>query len=270
MYSEPAGRVELRCSLPKLMTGRNDELLDATATHDALRHLAAVGSDAIGVELNLREGRPTRLDLVYDWEVDSVTETLDWIERGLSTPRRLRTRNVSPRGGTSYVVGYGSGRRSRVLRFYDKGAEAREKKETTSLERDKVLRFELQEQRPEHLALVHEDGYTPGEITRRLQKELDPLSTLVAVGVGEYLDRRTPAGNRRRISSSLGYLHLAQNPQLWGHVRERISESSYHELRANARRAMLAVTPWWPAIPLDAYGPEPFLGIWPEDVELAA
>ena len=127
MYSEPTGRLELRASLPKLLVGQNDVVLSESGVRDALARLIDIGAEAIGRELVLEEARPARLDLCYQWEVDSVAAALGSIRRAFAPvgisgrPARLTVTEISsPRGGQSLVYGYGS---KRVLRFYDKARE---------------------------------------------------------------------------------------------------------------------------------------------------
>jgi hypothetical protein len=251
-----SGRLELRCSLPKLLLGRNDMLLSQGGVHEALRRLCEVGSDAIGVPLELREAVPTRLDLCHQWQVPSVAEALERIKAGYAPARKKRTETVAARGGRSLVYGYGS---KRVLRFYDKAAEVREHREDSGYEIDTLLRFEIQERRRDVTRLIHESGYRAIDIREHLQQALDPLATLAVGSLESYLTAAVEAGNR--ISVALGHLYLAQHPSAWPIVRKLLSKSGYYQLKARARGAAIQVAPWMPVVPEDAFD-DAVPGLW--------
>lgn len=262
MYGESSGRLELRCSLPKLLLDRNDELLTESGVHEALRVLAQVGSELTGVELDLADATPTRADLCYQWPVHSVAETLQWIKAGHKPARRRRHEIVSPRGGNSLVYGYGT---KSLRRFYDKVGEMIEKGEDSDLDRDTLLRFEIQERRRPVLRLLHENGYRARDVVEHLQSALDDYSTLIAGSVVEYLRRAAAEGKRPR--AVLGDLYLAQNDHLLPALRELYSESTYYDLRRRAKKAAVVVSPWIPVVPDDAFD-DAVSGLW--DGEIAA
>jgi hypothetical protein len=247
MYGH-SGRLELRCALPKLLLDRNDELLSEHGVHEALSRLTQIGWELTGVYLELGEAVPTRLDLCYQWPVPSVTETLEWIKAGFAPARKKRTETVSAYGGPSLVYGYGA---KRLFRFYDKALETREQGDESAHAPDTLLRFEIQERRRGVLRLIHENGYRADDVREHLQQALDPLATLLAGSLEGYLDQLEDS--RGRISSALGYLYLAEHGHVWPLIKKRVSESTYYALRQKARQASLAVTPWMPVIPDDAF-----------------
>lgn len=126
MYGAATGRLELRASLPKLVAGENDELLDARGVHAGLRDLQLVASEVASRELDVRDARPTRLDYVSHWEVGSVAAILEELQRSFGPDRKRMTYE----GGGGRALGrslyYGKGGKH-VLRFYDKRAEVAEK-----------------------------------------------------------------------------------------------------------------------------------------------
>ena len=89
LYRE--GRVELRASLPKLLTGRNDVVLDERGVHDGLRELVRTGEELTRHPLELREAVPTRLDYAYQWEVPSVAFVLEHVKSAFAPARKSRS-----------------------------------------------------------------------------------------------------------------------------------------------------------------------------------
>lgn len=122
MPGRESGRVEVRASLPKVLMGRNDVLLDRSGVHDALREVVGRASELLRVDLSLEDARPFRLDYVYQWEVDSVAGVLGEVRKALKAPRKDLTEWVSRTGALGRSLYYGLGTKD-VWRFYDKAAE---------------------------------------------------------------------------------------------------------------------------------------------------
>ena len=293
LYSEKTGRLELRGSLPKLVVGRNDIVLDQVSVHEGIRRLVEVGSELAGWRLDLAEAVPSRLDYCYQWEVPSVAFVLEHLRSSFRPGRRdkIRTEIVSPLfGGHSLVWGY---RTKRALRWYDKGAEAAERAyksgeleqlgighelaadlpledlrreirqarrrareaatsrgEALGYRLDGILRFEIQERRPEQLRTIHKHGYTG----RSVQVELE--RAVAALGAVAYrdLDELLAATPRRRIPRVLGCLWLQENEPAWAIVRRHMGRSAFYALRRDTYETQLAVGDWRPEIPINAFG----------------
>jgi hypothetical protein len=256
MYQE--GRVELRASLPKVLVGRNDVVLDERDTHRALRQLVALGQEAIDHPLSLEEARPRRLDLAYQWDVPSVDFVLEHLKTAMNVRRKRFTYNVSPGGGRSIMWGYGA-RKSYGYRFYDKGAEIAEKaqraREDTMRDAwrrgdiDKLLRYELQEKRPGRVRLIHEQGYTATAIREALNA---PFETLARVPRYTFESLIVQDG----VAIAGCTLYLVEHPDGLSTIRRVKSPATYYRWRMRTREAVnLDVGDWKLEIPDDAFGP---------------
>lgn len=230
LYRE--GRVELRASLPKLLTGRNDTVLDERGVHDGLRELVRVGRELTRHPLELREAVPTRLDYAWQWDVPSVAFVLEHLKASFHPARKLRTENVSPKGGRSFSWGYGS---QRVLRFYDKVGELRARGEETDRELDTLLRYEIQERRRQKLRLVHEHGYRAGDVRHELEHAIASLATVSLRDFRELLD--TYGSYPHRVAYALGSLYLVDHDEFWPVLRKVTSKSTIYRWRKRANRA---------------------------------
>lgn len=273
------GRVELRASLPKLLVGRNDVVLTDCGVHEALRELVAQASDAIAHPLSLREAVPRRLDYTYQWDVPSVTAVLEHLKTALNVPRKRRTLNVDPRGGASLVFGYGS--RSWGIRFYDKVGEMAaagiadpvveldvETKwivpETHARERDRLLRYEVQEKRGPRLRLIHERGYTAGDVRAELARPLTPLGEIrtrdLAGLIGEH-----------GIAGAFAAAFVAEHgDEALAALRVRgAHRNTVSAWRRRGRIVEQALRGWHPVIPRTAFVAAD-VGLWADDEVEAA
>lgn len=259
MYRE--GRVELRASLPKLLLGRNDVVLDERAVHDALHKLVDVGRELTQHPLDLREADPARLDYCYQWEVPSVAFALEHVKAAFAPARKLRTENVAPAGGRSLVWGYGS---KRLIRMYDKVGELKAHKEDIPVgaELDVLLRYEIQEQRRLHLRLVHEDGYRAASVRRELEHGLKALTAIAAydvdailAGYGEF---------KFAMPFVLATLYLVEHDEMWPWVKKNVSASAYYRWRARVAEMAMTVGDVRLDIPEDAF--ESGSTLWAIDV----
>jgi hypothetical protein len=260
------GRVELRASLPKLVTGRNDVVLDEHGVHDGLRTLARIGGELVGHELELRHAVPKRLDYVYQWEVPSVANVVECLKSAFAPARKVRTENVSPFGGRSITWGYGT---KRVLRFYDKRAEIAEKaaragelgrgKERReamlelSRDFDTLLRFEVQDKRREKLHLVHENGYTAHAARRELETAIVRLqSKTIACANFEAL-LRSHGDWVHAVAYTAAAFHFLEHPENLTVATRFLSRRAKYAWRRRVREASLAVAEWLPVIAPDAF-----------------
>lgn len=242
------GRLELRASLPKLLTGRNDVVLDERGVHDGLRELTRRGEELACHPLSLREAVPTRLDYCYQWEVPSVAFVLEHVKATFAPARKLRTEHVSPKGGRSFVWGYGS---KRAIRFYDKAAEVAARGEHSGHAPDTLLRYEIQERRRPRLRLVHEQGYPAVAVRGELQRGVQVLGAVAMHDVEQLLNKE--GRWRHAFAYVMAGLHLAEHDELWPIVKSLLSETAYYRWRARARETALAVGEWQPVIPADAF-----------------
>lgn len=292
------GRLELRASLPKVLLGRNDVVLDERGVHDGLRKLVRIGEAAAGHALTLHEAVPSRLDYAYQWDVPSVAAALDVVKVAYQPRRKLRTENVSPKGGRSVSWGYGG---KRVVRFYDKGAEIaeREAREVVlteamagvaaseldrlkpdererfmaSLRRkaaerfwreaelDTHLRFEIQERRRDRLRLIHDLGYTGSGVRAELEREIAPLAETAQTypNLTALLD--SYGDWPHAFAYAVASLHLAGpgGDALWPIAKSRLHRNSYRRWKERSREAALAVAAWSLRIPADAFEAESVL-----------
>jgi hypothetical protein len=300
MPGRQSGKVELRASLPKLLTGRNDEVLDAAGTYDAFRDLAARGSDILGIDLALEEARPYRIDYVFHWEVASVAALLNELRTVLAPARKDMTYWENSSGALGRSLYYGLGTKH-VLRFYDKGAEqaahdlvavehgltAEELDAMNPLERDlkikaarrevreevlrtadidRILRFEVQDRRPNVIRRLHAEGYPPSDIAAELAKPLRKLQ-MEPLHAFEDVLAREPEWRHR---FAYGFLHwaLPQHPEVLPVARRELHRNTYGRMRRMAPKT--GPRTWAPDIPAAAFGPPSNLwGLRPDD-ELAA
>lgn len=242
LYRE--GRLEARASLPKLVLGRNDVVLDERGVHNALRDLVTEVHelvDGCGVDgppaLTLREADPTRLDYCFQYEVPSVAFTLEHVKAAYAAARKLRTENVSPNGGRSLVWGYGT---KRVIRMYDKVAELTARKEELppDAELDVLLRYEIQDRRRPHLRLVHEDGYRAAAVRRELQNGIAKIGKIAMKDLDAIL--ATYGDFPYRVPYVLSDLYLVDHDEAWPWVRKHVGRSTY--FRMKQRVAVAAMT----------------------------
>lgn len=242
------GRLELRGSLPKLLTGRNDVVLDERGVHDGLVKLAAVGEELARYPLPLREATPARMDYVYQWRVPSVAFAVEHLKAAYAPARKLRTEVISPKGGRSLVFGYGT---KRVIRFYDKVGELLAHKIDTDEQLDTILRYEIQERRRSHLRLVHENGYSAHSVRFELEHALDGLAAMA------YRDFESMVASYGTYPHAIAYsaatFHFTEHPEDLAVVRRLFSQSTYKRWKRRARRGALAVGEWTPEIPVDAF-----------------
>ncbi|HEY8775073.1 MAG TPA: phage/plasmid replication protein [Gaiellaceae bacterium] len=289
MYRE--GRVEVRASLPKVLTGRNDVVLNEDGVHRALRNLTAIASELADTSLDLRLADVARLDYAYQWPVESVAAILEQLKVSFHAPRKIRTENVSPHGGRSVTWGYGT--RS-LYRFYDKGAEVAEQeaKEGFPLaldpagfvgltaydrdrliagarrrardqfwaesQRDKILRFEIQDRRRPKLRLIHEQGYRGSDVRNLLLEVLAPLRGVDHADLGTLID--SYGGWSHAAAFAAAGLYFAEHPEGLAILRQRLPRDAYYRWRRRAREAGLSVGTWTPEIPSGAFGDG--CGIW--------
>lgn len=274
-YSEDSGFLRLRASLPKIFgllqgdpDAHNDRQLTIDEVHAALGKLNELGSDFAGVDLNLRQSVPTRLDIYYQWEVESVAETLAWIEQ-LTPPRTNISWDKNHRGGRTLYWNKG---KPISVRFYDKGAETLLNRGDSQYGIDRLLRIELQSRKASNNLVHHEDGYRASSMLDRYAETLKSLSTLYAdspiafafkeydAGLDEQLSGQLPSGPLSR----LGLLYLSERLDLLPAVKQRMSESTYHSWKNGAKKASLARRPWLPVLPAHAFG-DPCSSLWAED-----
>lgn len=266
LYTE--GRVELRASLPKILTGRNDAMLDEAGVHDALHELVRLGREATGAKLELAAAVPSRLDFFYDWrDTASVGFVLEHIKSSFSPARKGMTEWQTPRGGHSLVWGYGG---KRVIRFYDKGAELTEQaiksREITWTKGhrlncrcekcgpapypiDTLLRFEIQERRRGPLRLIHERGYRAADVMHELQRTIGVLGDVVLHDLREIASTRPPITVGVFIRSQW----LRENTGAWPILKEHLPAMTYYRWRRQARENVLGSAYWTPTIPPDAF-----------------
>lgn len=279
MYGQ-SGRVEIRSSLPKLLVGRNDVVLTERGVHAALRELVRRASRDVEHELRLEDASPTRLDYAYQWEVPSVAAVLEHLKATYPDKRRLRTENVSPKGGRSIVWGY-KGRR--LTRFYDKVGELLDHGddplveidvdglrdlviagETFERRVDGLLRYEIQERRRTHLQLIHENGYAAADVHRELVAGVESLQAVRVVDLEALIDSygSWPYG----VAFALASYALKEHPDLWPILKRRVSRKGVSRWRDRARAASFST--WRPDISEAAFAPRGPL--WPPREELAA
>lgn len=245
LYRE--GRLEVRASLPKLMLGRNDVVLDEPHVHRGLAEVARVASDVAGYPLALREAVPTRLDYCFQWEVPSVAWILEHLKASYAPPRKQRNEIVSPKGGRSLVYGYDKGRRT--IRFYDKVGELKARGEESMFDVDTVLRYEIQERRRPRLRLVHEHGYTAVDVHRELEHGVASIAAVACRDVEAILNaaREEWWG---AIAFTLGALYLVDHGEMFPVLKRVVSKNVFYAWKRRARSLALQVGDWRPDIPL--------------------
>lgn len=299
MPGRESGIVELRASLPKLLTGQNDAILDVAGVHDGLREIVRRGAEVLEVGLALERARPLRLDYVLHWPVESVAAVLKEIRAALPAPRKHETEWVSSSGALGRSLYYGL-KSKHVLRFYDKGAEVAaqellrvthglepEEFEDLSLEEreqkiraarrevreeirreaniDKTLRFEIQDRRPHIIRQIHADGYRAEDVLEQLER---PLQKLGEVTITSFDDVYAAEPDWPfRLQASIAHWALAKHPELWPAVRQKCHPNTFYRLRKKARTAVERT--WSPEIRPDAFG-EHGLSIWDDDELLEA
>lgn len=245
LYRE--GRVELRASLPKLVAGRNDVVLDERDVHAGLRELVRAGTELAQHPLELREAVPTRLDYAWQWEVPSVAWVIEHLKASYAPPRKKRNEIVSPKGGRSLVFGYDKGRRT--IRFYDKVGELRDRGEESVHDVDTILRYEIQERRRGKLRLVHERGYSAVDVHRELEHGVASIAAVASRDVEAIL---TAARDEwwGALAYTLGGLYLVEHEEMLPVIRRCVSRRVYYLWRRRARELQLQVADWSPVIPL--------------------
>lgn len=245
MYRE--GRLELRASLPKLLLGRNDVVLDERGVHDALRELVHVGRELVdGCEsaghaapaLSLREADPARLDYCFQWTVPSVGFYLETLKSAFKPARKNRSEHVSPKGGRTMAWGSGS---KRMIRFYDKVGELISHKEDVpeGAELDTLLRYEIQERRRPHIRLVHEDGYRAAAVRRELEHGLEALRGIAMRDLDAIL--ASYGESKHAMALALSALYLVEHDEAWPWVRKNVSQAGYYRWRKRVAAAAMSV-----------------------------
>jgi hypothetical protein len=265
MYRD--GRLEVRASLPKVVAGRNDVVLNESGVHAALRELAQTVGEAIEHPLSLREAVPTRLDYPFQWVVPSVAAIQAHLKTVFHPKNKLRSEFVSPRGGRTVWWGQKS---NYSLRFYDKVGELRAGGEDEHvveidwdgighlLERgeqptdlDRLLRYEIQDKRSGgELRLIHENGYRSADIRAELARPLEGLQTEWLRDVDALIDDR---GGNRMMSNVFASLWIAEHEEALAIVRRRQHPNVYRRYRRDAQDAALALYAWQPIIPRTAF-----------------
>lgn len=258
MYRE--GRLELRASLPKLLLGRNDVVLDERGVHDALVELVRVGRELVDgcgsrghpstPALTLREADPARLDYCFQWSVPSVAFTLEHMKAAFAPRRKLRTENVAPTGGRSVTWGYGS---KRVIRFYDKVGELLARKEDVpaDVELDTLLRYEIQDQRRGHLRLVHENGYRAADVRDELARGVQAVGAIALRDLDAIV--ATYGEWQHRYAYTLASVYVAEHDEVLPWLRKRVGSSTYARWKQRARVVAMTVGDFEPTIPIDAF-----------------
>lgn len=262
------GRVELRASLPKVVVGRNDVVLDEAGVHEGLRELVRRGADLTRAPLELREAVPKRVDFAFQWEVPSVAFTLEHIKSAYHPARKRFTENISPRGGRSLVWGYGHSKKT--IRFYDKRAEVLEHMQRSGefrrprdhklecrcpecvppdLELDTLLRFEIQDRRRPGLRALHVHGYSGRAVATELAGTIESLGAVAFVDAQALLDGRSAEG----ISNALRSLYLGEHPEWWPPLRKVLPRTTFYRWRREARLLQLGSAEWVPRVPEDAF-----------------
>jgi len=248
-------RIELRASLPKLLVGRNDVVLDEHGVHQALAELVRAGEEAVGRPLELLEATPARLDYCFQWEVPSVAFIQEHLKAAFMPARKQRTEHVNPKGGRSLVWGYGS---KRAIRFYDKVGEMISSGEEIApeLARDTLLRYEIQERRRQRLELVHVNGYRSADVIGELERAVQFLGQVAMLDAERLLELAGPDKWVHSVAYTLGALHLNEHDELWPVLRRVVAKNAYYRWRRRARTVALKVGDWEPTIPFDAFGAE--------------
>jgi hypothetical protein len=279
MYRE--GRLEARASLPKLLLGRNDVVLNERGVHVALRQFASRVSEALDHPLSLREGVPTRLDYAYQWPVASVAAVQEHLIQSFRMPRKVRDHIVSPRGGRTLFYGRGS---PYALRFYDKVGELADTRNDPTVELDwdtfgpliehgseggprqldKLLRYEIQDRRSMgELRLIHERGYRAGDVQAELARPVAGLLEVWARDVEALLESR---GGNRALAGVLASICLAEHQELLPLIRNRFHRNVHDRWRQRAQEARLALhAAWQPVIPEGAFRSSGSESLWRDD-----
>jgi hypothetical protein len=280
-----AGRLELRSSLPKLLTGQNDALLSEAGVHAALAELTRVGSEVTGVDLDLVAASPLRLDYVYQWEVPSVAAILAEMKTSFQPGRKRMTEEINSSGARGRSLYYGKGGKQ-VLRFYDKRAEVAEAllrevthgvdqellDQMTPLEReiamregrrasrerflhdagiDTLLRYEVQDRRRASLERIRDGGYLATDVHEELARPLQSFHEARIRNVDELLAEASVAKWPHAVAYTLAALQLGEHPELWPSLRMHASRNVFSRWRRRSRQA--APKTWIPEIPADAF-----------------
>jgi len=244
LYRE--GRLELRASLPKLLIGRNDVVLDEGGVHDALHELVRVGRelvDGTGAKdhpstprLTLREADPSRLDYCFQWQVPSVAFTLEHINSGYHPARKTVQLTTSPAGGRTLM--YRGGKR--VIRFYDKVGEMLAKKDDEippDAEVDTLLRYEVQDRRRSHLRLVHENGYRASDVRGELARTIEQLGAMSLYDLDAI--RESYGKFIYAVPFTLAALYVAEHDEIYPWLKKNVGKGTYSRWKARARAARL-------------------------------
>jgi hypothetical protein len=286
MLGRQSGRLELRASIPKLLTGRNDETLDVAGVHEGLHELVRRGGDLVGKKLTLKEARPRRIDYVNQWDdVESVRAVLAQIRASFNPPRKPVTEWSASSGALGHSLVYGYGTRH-ALRFYDKGAESaeqqlvevthgltpeelealspaarelklkearREAREQvlTDANLDTVLRYEVQDKRPNVVREIHANGYNAAAVEEQLRRPLEAIPEMRVSGFADVLAQEPDWPHR--FAYAVAKHALAEHPEhYWPVARKNLHRNTYSRWRRRARGA--ARRTWEPTIPEGAFG----------------
>ncbi len=279
------GRIELRASLPKLLTGDNAAVLDETGVKHALTKLVALGNDIAGtawvgtpharksvpITLDLASAVPRRLDYCYQWHVASVAFAFEHLKASFAPSRKVFHEIISPQGGRTLTWGYGGAKRT--IRFYDKGAEVTEKLTragelrrvkshrvdcrcsrcgTSPYPHDTILRFEIQDREHNNrLRCIHEKGYAAADIRGELNRVLSLLRVTAIADLETLLVDATP----ERVGTIIRSLWLREHPEAWAVLRKHLPRPTYYRWRKLAREFELGTADWVPKIPDEAFEP---------------
>lgn len=258
MYRE--GRLEARASLPKLLLGRNDVVLDEGGVHDGLRELVRVtrelvdGCGAAGhpstPPLTLRGADPARLDYCFQWDVASVGMTIECLRAGFKPSRKLQTMDISPQGGRTLTYGKGG---KRLVRFYDKVGEmlAHGDEIPPDVQLDTLLRYEIQDRHRGRVRLVHENGYRAADVRRELTLMVQHMGAMALEDLDAVLD--TYGTYPHRIAYTLAAFGLSRHHELEPWLRRHATSSTYYRWRQRAQVVAMSVSGWAPSIPDDAF-----------------
>lgn len=249
LYRE--GRAQLRASLPKLLTGRNDIVIGEADVHEGLRRLVSRGSDLAQHPFILGEAVPTRLDYVYQWQVNSVAWLIEFLRAQMRLPKAAVETIVVPgaTGGRTLYFAKGS---KRVIRFYDKVAELAKHGFASEYEADTLLRFEIQERRRPRLRLVHERGYPAALVRHELCSIVDAIQLAETTRVERLLELRDSAWPHA-LAYALASIQLADHDELLPVIRRITSSSTFYRWRARATEWHVDIGDWKFDIPGNAF-----------------
>ena len=257
MYRE--GRLEARASLPKLMLGRNDVVLDERGVHDALHELVRVTTELVGntgasgqpstPPLTLLEADPSRIDYCFQWKVPSVAFTLEHIKSSFHPSRKEIQLNESASGRTLFYKGG-----KRQFRFYDKVGEMIAHKDEyapPASELDTVLRYEVQDRRRAKLRLVHENGYRAADARFELQHAIEQLGACALYDVDAIL--ATYGEYSHRVAYTLGAMYVAEHDEILPWLKKNVGKATYSRWKKRARVVAMTVGDFDPTIPSNAF-----------------